>query len=74
MTKRITALISPDHSYEECEIQLNNTMYLLHSTGDYVYATVDFSDTTKDTIVEMIADDLLALGLLTETISINKVQ
>ncbi len=71
---RLVALISDDHSYDECEIQLSNTMYLLYSIGDNIYVTVDFPNSIEDSIVDRVGDDLLSLGLLTESIEISKVQ
>lgn len=76
---RVTALISDDHTFDECEIQLYSTMYVLHTNGRDIYATVDVS--TKrvgdsvwyNELCDNVGDDLLVLGLLTEWVTCGEI-
>lgn len=72
MTIRVCSKLCSDHSYNEAEIQLANTMYFLFSDGPDVYAAVDLDpDFIVDgswhrAAVDHVELDLLNLGLMAD--------
>lgn len=72
--KRVTACIDNIHSYDECELQLSNTMYFLFKSGRRNYTTVDFELSVEDNIIYKVVEDLFFLGLLVESIDILRIQ
>ncbi len=70
MILRITSRLCSDHTYDEAEIQLCNSSYLLHSSGAQVFASYDFDAfgvLDKQDKMREIELDLLNLGLLVES-------